>query len=94
MDALKMTGGEITGNVAARMGAGICASLWYPGGYYGGSGQVIAHQNMDLEISGGKISGNMSGEGENVDENAITLDLVCYSDFDKNVKFPTLHLSG
>lgn len=94
MDALKMTGGEITGNVAARMGAGICASLWYPNGYYDGSGQVIAHQNMDLEISGGKISGNMSGEGENVDENAITLDLVCYSDFDKNVKFPTLHLSG
>ena len=30
IDALKMTGGEITGNVAARMGAGICASLWYP----------------------------------------------------------------
>ena len=61
IDAFKMTGGEITGNVAARMGAGICASLWYPGGYYDGSGQVIAHQNMDLEISGGKISGNMSG---------------------------------
>ena len=94
IDALKMTGGEITGNVAARMGAGICASLWYPNDYYDGSGQVIAHQNMDLEISGGKISGNMSGEGENVDENAITLDLVCYSEFDENVKFPTLHLSG
>lgn len=27
IDALKMTGGEITGNAAARMGAGICASL-------------------------------------------------------------------
>ena len=94
IDALKMTGGEITGNAAARMGAGICASLWYPNDYYDGSGQVIPHLNMDLEISGGKISGNMSGEGENADENAITLDLVCYSEFDENVKFPTLHLSG
>nr|WP_294525533.1 Ig-like domain-containing protein [uncultured Blautia sp.] len=92
--ALNMTGGEITGNTALHKGAGIGTSLYYPDGYYDDKDQIIPHTDMDLRISGGKISGNMTGEGEYQDENAVALELTCWSDYDENVKFPKLYLSG
>ena len=79
---LNIEGGTISGNHVNGSGAGIFAIC----------SRGNKH-NMDVNISGGTITNNYSGTGENVEENAIVL-MGWDPNLTEDTGFADLHLSG
>ena len=79
---LNIEGGTISGNCANESGAGIFAIC-----------SKGTQNDMDVKISGGTITHNYSGTGENIEENAIIL-MGMDNQLTKNTGFADLYLSG